>query len=100
MSELQQVEAWMYFHPVSQKKHLEARRYRANYPAKFGWVETPLGAVPVQTGALTALRLARPIVEADLADACDHCDADWEGMSRTALEAIDAALAKAGAGHA
>jgi hypothetical protein len=42
--------------------------------------------------AVEALKLARPIVEADLHAAIDHCDADWEGMSRTALEAIDAAL--------
>lgn len=39
-----------------------------------------------------ALRLARPIIEADLCAAVDHADADWEGMSRTALAAIDAAL--------
>jgi hypothetical protein len=39
-----------------------------------------------------ALELARPIVEADLASAADYSDADWIGMSQTALDAIDAAL--------
>jgi hypothetical protein len=42
-----------------------------------------------------ALELARPIVEADVSQAGDYCDSDWEGMSRTALEAIDAALTPA-----
>lgn len=41
---------------------------------------------------LEALKLARPIVEADYHAAKEQCDADWEGMSFTALEAIDAAL--------
>ena len=39
-----------------------------------------------------ALRLARPVVEADLCEAREHSDADWEGMSYEALSAIDAAL--------
>lgn len=39
-----------------------------------------------------ALKLARPIVEADYHDAVEHSDGDWEGMSKTALDAIDAAL--------
>ena len=42
-----------------------------------------------------ALRKARPIVEADLHAAMEQCDADWEGMSREALDSIDAALSAA-----
>lgn len=49
-------------------------------------------AAPASDGLRSALELARPIVEADLHEAIDHADGDWEGMSRTALEAIDAAL--------
>lgn len=41
-----------------------------------------------------ALRLARPIVEAELEEAEGYADADWEGMTRQALEAIDAALSE------
>ena len=40
-----------------------------------------------------ALELARPIIEADLATAESFNDSDWEGLSRTALEAVDKALA-------
>lgn len=44
-----------------------------------------------------ALRLARPIVEQDWLTAIDYNDADWQGMSHTALEAIDAGLVPAAA---
>ena len=40
-----------------------------------------------------ALKLSRPIVEADLDTAKGYSDADWIGMSQEALDAIDAALA-------
>jgi len=49
-------------------------------------------ARPTERGAVEALQLARPIVEADLEAAKEQGDADWEGMSFTALEAIDDAL--------
>ncbi len=41
------------------------------------------------------LAIARDIVAADLADATEHCDADWIGMSQQAFDAIDAALSTA-----
>lgn len=41
-----------------------------------------------------ALTLARPIIESDWYQAREHADADWEGMSWTALQAIDAALSE------
>jgi len=53
---------------------------------------TPAQSAPASDVLREALRLARPIVESDLSSAEEHCDADWEGMSRTALDAIDAAL--------
>lgn len=43
--------------------------------------------------AVRALKLAQPIVEADYHAACDTNDADWEGMSKAALDAVNAALA-------
>ena len=70
---------------------LAARNFAAAIERLASLSQTP--ATPmVQEGLREALELARPIVEADLLDAIDHCDADWEGMSRTALEAIDRAL--------
>jgi len=45
-----------------------------------------------QASAGEGLRIARGIVEADLADAKEHCDADWIGLSQAALDAIDATL--------
>ena len=48
-------------------------------------------ALPGDVGT-AGMKIAREIVATDLDDAIQHCDADWEGMSRTAMEAIDAAL--------
>ncbi len=47
---------------------------------------------PKRDALIEALKLARPIVEADYVSACDHGDSDWEGQSYTALSAIDTAL--------
>lgn len=56
------------------------------------WLAQPTTDPVSREAAASALDLARPIVEADLHAAIEQCDADWEGMSRTALDAIDAAL--------
>lgn len=52
-------------------------------------------ARPVQSELVEALGIADGIIEADLMDAIEHGDADWEGRTRTALEAIRALVAKA-----
>lgn len=48
---------------------------------------------PAPMAGEKALRLARPIVEADWYSAREAGDSDWEGLSWTALDAIDKALA-------
>lgn len=52
-------------------------------------------ARPVQSELVEALGIADGIIEADLMDAIEHGDADWEGRTRTALEAIRALVATA-----
>ena len=53
----------------------------------------PVSTTPKDDVRDRALRLARPIVEGDLSTAREYSDADWIGMSKEALNAIDAALA-------
>lgn len=61
-----------------------------NLPA----IVTALRQAEAAPGVVEALRLAQPIVEADYHAARDMADADWEGMSFTALEAVNEALAR------
>ena len=64
-------------------QHAAADRYAEQLTAAQQSLRTARGA----------LELARPIVEADHEAAKESRDADWEGLSFTALESIDKALA-------
>ncbi|PAL23574.1 hypothetical protein [Sphingopyxis sp. GW247-27LB] len=68
-------------------------------PRRNRYVATPLAALTTDQSqterlreAVDGLSIARGIIEADLNDAKEHRDADWIGMSQSALDAIDAAL--------
>lgn len=83
------------------KDACEEYRRRASDDAHF--IAEVLNSLPALLAAVRrvgemeeALRLCLPIVEADLAEAIEHCDADWEGMSRTAVDAARAAVGEVG----
>ncbi len=52
--------------------------------------------VMIGPDAVEALKYADGVLEADMFDAMEHGDADWEGQARHSLDAIRVALAALG----
>lgn len=77
-------------------QHVDAEKSWEAYVG-HGALEKALAANPVappERGGRSGLVTARGIVEANLEQAQETGDADWIGLSREALEALDAALAQ------